>query len=86
MSDLPKVEAILERQGRFRELRKKMEAERVGSLATATDGPWISAVHATTSWPVSRSRITSGGVGFPCWFSQIARRLTRIAFTNPPPK
>jgi len=82
MSDLPMVEAILERQGRFRELRKKLEAESAGKLTSLTEGPWVSLSRQLGSGGIELARRLGHELGWQVYDREILRVIAENTHTR----
>jgi cytidylate kinase len=82
MSDLPMVEAILERQGRFRELRNKLRTENAGKLAGVAEGPWLSLSRQLGSGGIELARRLGHELGWQVYDREIVRVIAENTHTR----
>lgn len=82
MSNLPKVEAILERQARFRELRKRVGAEGEGRLAKTVQGPWLTLSRQLGSGGTELARRLGYDLGWQVFDHEILRIIAENTHTR----
>jgi len=82
MDDLPMVEALLERQGKFRELRRKLEAEDAGKLTAPSEGPWISLSQQLGSGGTELARRLGHELGWQVYDREILRVIAENTHTR----
>jgi len=82
MSDLPRVEALLERQARFRELRRKLEAENAGKLNAPCEGPWISVSRQLGSGGIELARRLGHELGWQVYDREVLRVIAENTRTR----
>ena len=82
MSDLPMVEALLERQGRFWELRRKLQTENAGKLTAPYEGPWISVSRQLGSGGIELARRLGHELGWQVYDREILRVIAENTHTR----